>query len=840
MTSFHTQFPRTQYPAYVYTDKLYESHPYNWEQNGSDGQNTFLTLPESECVIPAPIRVWHNNMISGHQPILGDASYPGVVWYPEAPSNTTLYTSYSPPQYFTELMAQNSPVNPSSGSAVPSQNCINYIADLTQNWTISGGTWSSSPVNCVGFAFQVKQTPFAQTGSAGNAQTNLNDSTSPRFRLAWCISSAGTEEATSGASGTGVNDAVYALIVDETGSMQFGYYDNFDTFQIIKKVDYSGGYDAGVKGSYSTGQEYQFFDIMLVGGKMYIGLGGEVVKMVIPDARYAVDGTPIATIVWAEFQSYWSQTCSFSIHPTKFVAEATALSTQFVIGFESNSDPTYDVIPAPGWEDNVREVNVTYTVLSDPASGYDTLLGPTVYYQLTYSQVPTGTWKGLNYTDCPVGVRAVQFYWPRGPIIQDSFTNIDLLAESYTVTQSFDLNSLTIASTAELHFNNWDGAMGAYSQNNGQNATQIKIGKYVYPDGDTDLIPPGFGQNNQVVFTGIGHSAGEVDVSGNAFKYHCIDRRAQLYSPRWALPWMDGWNSLYAIAYLAQQGGVMLEQIYFRDYVPDDPYEDWGDPSNEAFGLGAYFLPVGYFSTQLTRFSGQSLWQMMSAIAQSIGYLLYFDINGELHFEKFLLPFLLEFGIALPAMRNFYESDAQSLEYGDGGDGSENGLTGCWNIGWTKDMSTVRNKVIIVGINAFQPAWQPIVVAETDTDSIDTATALNFLGYNNPYVNIGNQFADPAFAQLACNEILGIFRVPEAKASITTWFQPDIYPLSVINIYSARIGTIGPYAQYGSERFLVTDVSHSFNQTTQVGSTQIRGLAIGQFGNTYADNGNTG
>ena len=150
--------------------------------------------------------------------------------------------------------------------------------------------------------------------------------------------------------------------------MQFGYYDNFDTFQIIKKVDYSGGYDAGVKGSYSTGQEYQFFDIMLVGGKMYIGLGGEVVKMVIPDARYAVDGTPIATIVWAEFQSYWSQTCSFSIHPTKFVAEATALSTQFVIGFESNSDPTYDVIPAPGWEDNVREVNVTYTVLTDPRS----------------------------------------------------------------------------------------------------------------------------------------------------------------------------------------------------------------------------------------------------------------------------------------------------------------------------------------------------------------------------------------------------------------------------------------------------------------------------------------
>lgn len=277
----------------------------------------------------------------------------------------------------------------------------------------------------------------------------------------------------------------------------------------------------------------------------------------------------------------------------------------------------------------------------------------------------------------------------------------------------------------------------------------------------------------------------------------------------------------------------MLEQMAFRAYVPDNPYDDLGDPSNplgHLFGQGAYFLPVGYYSSQLTRFSGQSLWEIMQRIANSIGYLLFFDRFGFLHFEKFNLPFILENQGFFPPKRIFDESDAHALVYGN------EPSAGMWNMTWNKNMDTVRNKVIIVGIDAFHPAWRPIVISLTDKSSIDLPIVPNFLGYPEPFVWADNQFASPEYAYKAAITQLMFMRIPETNISFTTWLQPDIYPLDIIGVNSIHAGNAGglPHPP-GSNRFLVVSVTHSVVKHTGVGQTSITALGLNQFDSWIGD-----
>ena len=794
---YNAAFPYATSPAYVHTDLIYSTHPSNW-----GGSDNFVSVPDAECIIPAPMKVWHNNYITGMKIVPKDNSLPEVWWTADNDNEQLPTTNFSYPQMFSELMA---PIND------PASN-VSYGALM--------------PDGCIGFTFLYKRTDKVDSSKAGTDGATADTSTSLRLEVGWGI-------------GPNIDESLYyALRIDEGSSLIFGCYadpQNPDNFTEIKKIDYPSDSTKVLKGSYSTDQEYQMVELMIAGGKVFIACGAETFKIASADIVVTDVAAPSVFEVYCVSKDH--STLFFSVHPMKFNAYASLISTQFPIGFTATSEPSWEIIPAGGWQGIVDPVGVDIQVMADPAvSDGDSLQGPIVTYLLSYTGQATGTFKGTDYVDNVVAIKGVNFFYKRGPLITPWSPVKALEPESVDVQQVFDLGTLSIHSSATLNFNNDNGFWGNWSQNSGHIAVAIEMGMYGFPNGYLPGPIDGSDTNN-LIFSGIGHHAGTVSSQSGShiFSMQCVDRVAQLQSPRWALPWMDGWNSLYAIAYLAGLGGVTLEDIAFAQYVPDSPWGDNGDPSGSPYGVGAYFLPVGYYSTQLTRFSGQSLWEIMCRIAQSIGYMVYFDRYGKLHFEKFNLPEILQYAWNFPTKRRFYESDAESTFYG------ESGNTGCWNLEWTKNMGTVRNKAIIVGIDARNPAWRPIVISLTDQHSITDPGASNFLGYPNPFVWADNQFADSAYAYDACRTQLLIMRVPEQKISITTWGQPDIYPLDLIQVNSAHAGTWGSYgssyAPLGANTFLVTSVSHHLDQRSGIGRSTLQGLAMNQFASYVTDYG---
>lgn len=782
-TAYEAEFPRLTSPSFVATDKIYETHPFNWGEN-----EDFVPLPEAECVIPKPVKVWHNNIINGQTPVFGDASYPTITWTADPNSTAPIYTGFSPPQMFTELIQAVQPNDDNSN------NVISY----------------ECPLSCSGFTFLLQRTDYVDTANAGNDDANKDDDDAPKFELIWGI-------------GSGDDDQSYYLKTTTDSTIEIGKYDFVaKTETPIKTTDYVADTSVGLKGSYSTGQDYLLIDVMLMGGKLYIAVGSEGIPIMLPEARVGEDGNIVSEITGAQLIANNQANLRWSIHETKFKAVCSLTSTQISIGFRAQEDPGYEVLPAEGWQDLLDPNDYSITIGPDPNdTDDDSLLGPLVVYQLNYQGPADGTFKGDDYSDFPVGIRAVNLYWAAGPLVTGDAPITNPTPEAMRVFQRFILDSLTITSGAEMELNNWGGEIGAYAQNTGIEAIQIALGKYTFPEGTETQAPT---SNNNIVFTGAVNRQASLQNATNSHTgtISCEDRMFYLRTPRWSLPWMDGWNSLYAVAYLCGLAGIDISWMAFEAYVPDNPYDDWGDPSGGGL-VGAYFLPVGYMSTQLTRFSGQNIDEIISRIAQSIGYMNFFDRFSLFHFEKFNFPLILELGSLYPSKRSFFESDAESYYY------TGDPTCGCESISWTKNMATVRNKVVIVGINAFSPAWAPIVVTLTDANSIDNPGVSNYIGGINPFVWADNIFADAGFAYNACYTSLLIFRIPETKMVLKTWFQPDIYPLDVIDVFSTRCCTWGPNAPVGASKFLVTDVEHAMDQHGQKGMTTISGLGIAQY-----------
>lgn len=374
-----------------------------------------------------------------------------------------------------------------------------------------------------------------------------------------------------------------------------------------------------------------------------------------------------------------------------------------------------------------------------------------------------GTMHGVSYSAKTPAVRAVSY---RYPSLETGGLALPqpVFPESITIQHVFDYNTLTVHSTASLVFHNMEGEWAEFNALTGQWGIAI------------DLFSNWYGLARQ--FTGIAHRTGDiVGESGiSKFVLGCVDRSVQLRNPRWNLPWMDGWNIYYALAFLAQLGGVSLQDMAFAPYVPPDPYTDYGDPEH----VGAWFLPVGHAGTPLTRFSGQELWSIMVKLAYAIGYMLFFDAHGMLQFRKFRIP---------PGVRRvFYESDT----------GAPNG---CWQLSVHRSMEEVRNTVTVVGVDAFGPLWNPIVSHRQDNASIHNPFAPNYIGWEQPLVWADSLFASPQFASDAADALIAFLRHPAEVVTFTTWLQPDLYPLDVIAVEAPRFGT-------AFKRYLVVGIQH--------------------------------
>ena len=499
---------------------------------------------------------------------------------------------------------------------------------------------------------------------------------------------------------------------------------------------------------------FHYVGFEVLAQRLFVRLDGMQKPMVIPADGRA--GLVYALIAYRNFVDIvWHGA------PTKYMTAGVWESQDHALGFMPRTVPALFVHDAgsPLGTSAIAEI-------MDPT---------TARYKLTLSAASEGSIHGRSYAGKTPAVRAVSYAYP--PIESGALANpIILQPESIQIAHQFDYNTLTIASRAVLTFHNMDGQWAEFNALTGQWGVAI------------DLASEYYGAARQ--FAGIAHRRGDILSDGSVTKFvmYCVDRSVQLRNPRWNLPWMDGWNIYYALAFLAQLGGVALQDLQFAPFVPPDPYTDYGDPD----GGGAWFLPVGHAGTPLTRFSGQELWSIMVRLAYTIGYVLFFDANGMLQFRKFRIP---------PGVRRtFYESDTA-------------GPNGCWNLFVSRDMEDVRNTVTVVGVDAFGPLWNPIVAHRQDDYSVHYPFAPNYIGWEQPLVWSDSQFASLPFASAAADALFAFLRHPSEVVEFTTWLQPDIYPLDVIAIEAPRFGTL-------FKRYLVVGVRHTLHSGT-LGETSI-------------------
>ena len=395
----------------------------------------------------------------------------------------------------------------------------------------------------------------------------------------------------------------------------------------------------------------------------------------------------------------------------------------------------------------------------DPVTGqtYTQTDGPDLRYKIDFSGPTDGTYLGQAYSNLTAVVRGYEMNFDPSDDYNPA-TPIQVFPERIVVNHTFDPQALTIRSTARLYFNNDNGDWGTWMMNTGQVAIQIWAGSNSTESG---------GYN--VIFTGYGHRKGAIESTsgGSTFEMFCEDRMCQLASPRWDLPRMDAWNQFYAASYLMQLGGVSTDDMYFNYLIGSDPFQDLGD----QYGNPAPFLGFGDSGSLLNKYANGQLDDLLIKQANPIGYMVFPDVNGKFHFEKFYIPSGVK--------RTFWDSDWEGALFGDGF------TYGVTSSTVSKDNTQVRSDSVLIGINSFSPYWNPIIQRRpTDPNTnpiVFDPTVFNHLGYPNPAVWVDGIFADEQFASNSADYMYTVFSLPGLDVQLpTAWLQQDIYPLDVI------------------------------------------------------------
>jgi hypothetical protein len=457
-------------------------------------------------------------------------------------------------------------------------------------------------------------------------------------------------------------------------------------------------------------------------------------------------------------------------YPVYFAPVAEWKSSEHALGFAPVSPPTYEIRML----NDVDVPNTSVSVITD-----DFTLGK---YRLRLSG-DTGV---VGSETVALRTPLVHAVTPRyeGRYYQQPAQGQYLFPNEISVAQRFDLNRLQIQASASLSFLDTDGSVWRALRRSGLRACRIHMSRYAFDDTGAPL--PSRSAVEYPVFSGYLNT----DCSTHSLSHghlrttvQAVDRSLQLRTPRWWLPWMDGWNVYYAMAYLAELGGIPRSQLGFAALVPNAPFD-------EVPGSNAWFLPVGNAGTPLTRFSGQDLWDIMSRIAYAIGYMLFFDVNGVLQFRKYAIPD----GVSVI----FVDEDVWVDSFPDAP--SRAALAGRVH----RSLFGVRNSVTVVGVDAYAPLWYPIVSHRVDMGSVYDTTAENFIGFRNPMVWTDTQFARLEYARRAANRVASVVARPVMHMQIQTRLCPEVYAGDVVGVVMPRLDL--------TERFLVLGVQHSISE----------------------------
>lgn len=478
------------------------------------------------------------------------------------------------------------------------------------------------------------------------------------------------------------------------------------------------------------------------------------------------------------------------------------------------------------YEEELRDDNgnIVYEE-ADPDVPVMVDLGPNqVKFRLKVDHSPTGTYSGKTFTYMSIPVRAVTLKLKE--TLSETFGSpVELFAEEVQVNQQFNISDLTITSSAQLKFNAFKSLdavdsraqpwyWGEFANKNGLIALEIEMMVQFYEPGS---YTPYYSSDWTRVFTGYGNarSVAKMEQGGKwYFIMSCVDRDVAMNSPLFYFPWCDGYN-IYAFAALcANAGGVKRgssagdSDLVFRDYVPENPYLDMGNPEGDE---ATYFLPVGSGGAPLYRFPGGTTPKAaLGTLASQAGYLRYFNVYGKFNIQKFRfqldnsVPYRT-FGI-VDNMENDVATDQRAAN-------------AVWEGTVTRDYLDIRNSVTLIGLDMFrsnQPniSQQPEVNEENRSvyppagaETIWDETAPNYLGFFNRFVSYQNFFFDQEFTDKASLSYYSIMSVPGLDVAFTTWLQPDIYPLHRIGIFDRRTGLFdimtGTYLE-----LMVCGVSH--------------------------------
>ena len=792
----HNVFPYAKKPAFAFTDFFGDFGLA--QQIATDFANGNVRTGQENLEIDAVIRgVYPRRLFVPHDNVL-------TYEYGGQPSdgNPPLYWLVSPDAYLPGgFVLQNYEESPLYYFALESCNPGSQVYPFTPAQAYMELTTSGHTMQ--GFTMLLKQLAYG---------IPLNSS--PSFAVRWTIGDA-----------NGNNRRQYSISFQQGKAVKFALRDDLNAeFTVICDIK-AGIPRNSLIGNISADSQFRitqvgtgggsdFFaadiqaarlaaptalEVRFLGGQLQIWIGNSDVPFIWPDARFDPDtNVPYWFIDSITVSSFNYDYMSFSAHPSKWANQASLISNEQQLGFipDPTSPAQYSVHLTPHTDTAASATDTGFAPPGTSATASDYSQNGTLlrYGMVIDNGPPEGDYKGDYYCEHTAVVRAVTGRF--APVIKQKPASPQYVQPMLvSVTHNFNYEQLCINSSANLTFDNFNGAWsnaidGGFIENGitddsgvrlyrGHMALNIKMGVSTNL-GDFPLIQRFAGIGN-IGFSEQMGAGGRSEVS-----IFATDSWLPLNQPKFAWPWMDGYNIYYAMYEIAQRGGVTPERMQFYNdgFVPDTPY---GPCPN---GSPTIYLPIGPAGSPLTRFGGgQTPASIMKKIAYTHGFILFFDVFATLQFFKFVLS-------DVPA-------PVQIFTYVPGDQGE---LTEIWNARYSGDTNDVRNQVSVIGVNAFGPIWNPIVAHESDDDSIENDDAFNFIGFPAELVWVDNQFVNQEYATAAAKTMLQFLRVPPRFIELDSWMQPDrpVYPLDVIRIDNPKSA-----AAFGPKDFLVLGTTDS-------------------------------
>lgn len=106
-------------------------------------------------------------------------------------------------------------------------------------------------------------------------------------------------------------------------------------------------------------------------------------------------------------------------------------------------------------------------------------------------------------------------------------------------------------------------------------------------------------------------------------------------------------------------------------------------------------------------------------------------------------------------------------------------------------MDQVRSRLTLVGPKPYQERGELVVTAAVDPAVVDDGNSFNHLGYDCDAAWVDTQFSLEDYSLRAAGALFPTLRTPFLAVNLTSWYQPDIYPLDKIMVSSAKLGLSG-------------------------------------------------